>query len=192
VPLIVSATRDADEHAARCRDEQLRDGPDEFAGRPAHRGDPGAEDEESDGIVEEALSLQDGGGPARQVERPQRGGGCRGVRRRDDRSERDGGRDRKSGHRPTHPCDGCCREHDGEEREHQHGQPLLPQLSWRHVVCGVEERRRDEEREREARMKGDARRPRQRREERAGECQHRRIRHPQPPRYLEQRHRYEQ
>src|SRR4029077_5335473 len=136
----------------------------------AHRhGDRGAVDQQRGGIVEQAFALEDGADALRQPELLEHRGGGGGVGRRDDRTERDRGGDRKPGEAPADKRDRGRGEHDRKHRQRDDGQSVAPQLLGRRIERGVEQRRGNEQRQREVRLDPDRGRERQERDAGAGD-----------------------
>jgi hypothetical protein len=159
------------EHEAAERDEEQHrhDAP---AGKKSgrRRADGDAVDQQRAGIVEEALPFQDDEQAVRRAELLQHRGRRRGIGRRDDRAERDGGGPRQSGHeRARHECDRRNRQDHRAEGQAGNGAPVGAEIAGGGVERRVEQHRGDEERERELRIEGQVRRARHERERGTGQ-----------------------
>ncbi len=168
---------EAEDNAPRRCDEQARNHLDYRPFLPRRDRDRCGEDEQGGRVVEQAFALEDRHRPP--WKRKLRQHGCRssGVRRSHDRAERN-----RSGERHAFPCprDRCHRrrrQHNRNEREPCQWQPVAPQFARRQIVGRVEQRGRNEQRERQPRLHVDFGHPRQPGHARAREREHRRVRH---------------
>ena len=106
----------------------------------------------------------------------QHGSRGRCIGRRDDGSERDGGRQRHSLQSDRRPGDGRGRQDHGHSRQCHQRPPIPPQLTWRQIERRIQQRRRDEQRQRQFRLDDDVRGPGQQGHDHAGDGQHGRVR----------------
>ena len=153
-----------------------------------HRADREPVDQQRARVVEEALAFEDDEQPVRRPELLEHRGGGRRVGRRDDGAERDRGRPRHVGHEhPRHDGDDDDRERDGTEGEARDRAPVRAQVARRGVEGGVDQHRRDEQRERQLGIEHEGRHAGEERQRGAGEGHQRRVGRADPPRQRGQR-----
>ena len=115
-----------------------------------HRADRQPVNEQGTGVVEEALAFEDRHEPLRRLERAQHGGRRGRVRRRDDGAEGNGGGPLEPGnHRAGNTGDGERGQADADDDQPRDRPPVVSQIPQRRVVGGVQQHRRDEQRQRE-------------------------------------------
>ena len=140
-----------------------------------------AVDQQGAGVVEEAFAFQHDDDAVRQLQLPQDGGRRRCVRRGHDRAQRDRRGPAEAGHqRVRDEGDRGYGECHRAEREARDRHDVLAQIAGRGVVRGVEEGRRDEQRQGELRVERDLGHAGYQGQRGAGQRQQRRVGHAEP------------
>jgi hypothetical protein len=179
--------RESENDAADRHDQQHRDHAPAGEKPDRYRADRQPIDQQRARVVEEALPFQDHEQAMRRPELLQHRRRRRGIRRGDDRTERDRGRPRHLGDERTHDHGhNRDRQHDRAESQARHRTPVRAEIARRGVECGVEQHRRHEQRQRELRIEHQRRYARDERERRASHRHQRRIRRSHVPRQRRQ------
>ncbi len=105
------------------------------------------EEQQGGRVIEEALTLQHGIRPAREVELSQHCGGGSGIRRGHDGAQRDAGGDGQAENSVRDPGHDGSGEDDGADRVHEQRSQEAPGSTRREVIRSIDNGRRNKERQ---------------------------------------------